>query len=490
MKIESSELSPRERSVSRTAVQALSMAAKRYPQTAYTGLTKSLQMEWQFVQRTIENIGGSFAPIEQAISKEFIPTLFDRTDFNDTDKQHLRNVFSLPVKEAGLAISNPTTTAETNFKSSTLITTHIVAALRGRTKFEHHKHVQISRQCRSELRQRKKTASEEKLNRILHPIDEFNTRLINRAKSTGAWLTVQPSSYNDTTLNMQEFRDAINIRYGLRPTDLPETCDGCNAKFSVRHAMSCMKGGNVNGRHNLIRDELGYLFSKAWCPGAVRDEPLINSCPSSTKTSSSESAPSATPSKTPSPKPTPTPTANTIPACCAPTSPPTPSEDIQKPNNEPSTDEISRDLRGDLLIYDLWQIGTTGIVDVRVTDTDAASYKKREPMKVLTSAEKEKKRKYLKRCLDNRRHFSPFVVSPDGLIGKEASMLLKRIAYKWSAKLDRPYSVISGVVNARMSIAIIRASHRTLRGSRVPAGRISRTRPVIEDGAAFIPSEW
>jgi hypothetical protein len=58
-----------------------------------------------------------------------------------------------------------------------------------------------------------------------------------------------------------------------------------------------------------------------------------------------------------------------------------------------------------------------------------------DPMKVLANHEKEKKKKYLQPCLDQRRHFTPFVVSADGLIGKEAKTLLKRLsallAEKW-----------------------------------------------------------
>jgi hypothetical protein len=54
-------------------------------------------------------------------------------------------------------------------------------------------------------------------------------------------------------------------------------------------------------------------------------------------------------------------------------------------------------------------------------DTDAKSCLSKDPAKVLETHEKEKKRKYLKPCLEQqRRHFTPFVVSTDGLIGKEA----------------------------------------------------------------------
>jgi hypothetical protein len=51
-------------------------------------------------------------------------------------------------------------------------------------------------------------------------------------------------------------------------------------------------------------------------------------------------------------------------------------------------------------------------------------------------------------------------------------------------KWERPYSVVRGFVSARMSIAIVRATHLCLRGSRVPLSQISR-RPQWEDRAGL-----
>jgi hypothetical protein len=125
------------------------------------------------------------------------------------------------------------------------------------------------------------------------------------------------------------------------------------------------------------------------------------------------------------------------------------------------------------------------VVDVRVTDTDAKSYQSKTPAKVLEQHERAKKKKYLQPCLERRKHFTPFVVSADGLKGKEAKTMLKRISALLAKKWDKPYSVVCGYVNSRMSIAIVRASHLCLRGSRVPAGLISHRRPQWFDGAGL-----
>jgi hypothetical protein len=62
---------------------------------------------------------------------------------------------------------------------------------------------------------------------------------------------------------------------------------------------------------------------------------------------------------------------------------------------------------------------------------DAKSYSKIPPDKVLKSGEKLKKKKYLKACLEQQRHFMPFVCSVgDGLLGHKSSTFAKRLTAK------------------------------------------------------------
>jgi hypothetical protein len=137
------------------------------------------------------------------------------------------------------------------------------------------------------------------------------------------------------------------------------------------------------------------------------------------------------------------------------------------------------------LIRGLWQNGTDCIIDVRLTDTDAPSYRSRDPAKVLEQHEREKKRKYLQPCLEQRRHFSPFVASTDGMLGKEATTMLKKLSARIAEKSGERYSKVCGAIKARMSIAIARATHLCLRGSRVPTSQMSNRRAHWEDGAGL-----
>jgi hypothetical protein len=82
-----------------TAIHEIAYVLKNFPQSVYAGLQKSLQQEWQFIQRVVKESGGSFIGIEETLSKAFLPSLFD----NDLR----RKLTTLLVKFSGLAIPDP-----------------------------------------------------------------------------------------------------------------------------------------------------------------------------------------------------------------------------------------------------------------------------------------------------------------------------------------------------------------------------------------------
>ena len=108
----------------------------------------------------------------------------------------------------------------------------------------------------------------------------------------------------------------------------------------------------------------------------------------------------------------------------------------------------SPELRGDLAVHGFWTKGQTAIFDVPVTDTDQPTNCNIEPSKVLLRHEKEKKKKYGDLCIARRRTFTPLVFSVDGLLGKEATAALKRLASSLAAKWKRSYSEICSYVRS------------------------------------------
>ena len=106
-------------------------------------------------------------------------------------------------------------------------------------------------------------------------------------------------------------------------------------------------------------------------------------------------------------------------------------------------------------------------------------------MQALASQERVKKKRYQELCFEQRRHFTPYVVCASGLLGAEAKALNKRLALLLSQKWKSPYSVTCGYVNARMSVAILRATHLCVRGSRVSFRHASSKIAQWDDGAGL-----
>jgi len=95
------------------------------------------------------------------------------------------------------------------------------------------------------------------------------------------------------------------------------------------------------------------------------------------------------------------------------------------------------------------------------------------PKKALERQEKEKKKKYCKPCENQGHHFTSFVVSMDGMFGFEARAFLKRFDKLLAEEWEKPYSTVRGFINARMSIALVGATNRCIRGRRIPASNMS-----------------
>ena len=94
----------------------------------------------------------------------------------------------------------------------------------------------------------------------------------------------------------------------------------------------------------------------------------------------------------------------------------------------------------------------------------------------------EKKRKYLDSYLQQRHHFSPFVVLVSDLLVTEAEYTLKRLASRIATNCRQPYSCTCRCFRSRVAIAILRDTCCCMWGSQVPVIRISVQRPQWEYG--------
>lgn len=305
-----------------------------------------------------------------SIVDTFLPSLFGAS-LSDSEV----SLFSLPPRLGGLGIRNPVLMGDMAFRTSRQGTDHLVQAMRGIEVFSIADHMVVLSNSRIQAREEQLVTDNSFLECVLSSVDPGMRRSVMRNIDgrTSCWLTALPLSYYHFDFSPVEFRDALFLRYGKLPLNLPDKCDGCGGEVSLQHLLDCKRGGLVIQRHNEIRDSLGDLCALSF-PAIVR-EPVV-----------------------------------------------------REANDSASA------LVADLGVRGVWQPQTTTLIDVRVVDTDAPSYVNNPVSKILQTAESEKSNKYLSASLDRRASFSPFVVSIDGVLGREAECLLKVISDSLSRK--------------------------------------------------------
>ena len=84
-------------------VRTLAKISKRYPQSEYSGLGILLQIEWQYLQRTVPGVGTIMGPIEDELREAFFPALFVREEVST----NLKEILGHSEKHGGLGIPDP-----------------------------------------------------------------------------------------------------------------------------------------------------------------------------------------------------------------------------------------------------------------------------------------------------------------------------------------------------------------------------------------------
>ena len=109
------------------------------------------------------------------------------------------------------------------------------------------------------------------------------------------------------------------------------------------------------------------------------------------------------------------------------------------------------------MIRDLWDRQVDAIINVRLGDADAETYKYELMQSILSRWENIKKDKHGKNCNDQRKMFLPFVLSVDGILGREALFVLSQLSRFMAEKREAPLSQVQGWVNRRITIAVTRS---------------------------------
>ena len=148
------------------------------------------------MQRVTPGVRDSFGPVEDALKETFVLVLFKGLREGVPE----RGVTCLPVKQAGLALPDPSQTAPENCTTSCVVTGHLVSELRGQVEFRMADHSACLQEGRTAVRSHGQIRAEEALTSAREGGPVLHTHRLRRAAKTGAWLIVQPSTVNGVEL--------------------------------------------------------------------------------------------------------------------------------------------------------------------------------------------------------------------------------------------------------------------------------------------------
>ena len=94
------------------------------------------------------------------------------------------------------------------------------------------------------------------------------------------------------------------------------------------------------------------------------------------------------------------------------------------------------------MIQRLWDRQVDEIIDVKLGDADADTYKYEPITALLDRWEKTNKYKHGKHYHDQHIFFPPFVLSVDGMIGREAVVVLSQFIRVTAEKREEPLSIL------------------------------------------------
>ena len=246
-------------------IKQLSEVAHTQPHAAYCAFTHGLRSEWNFLARTTPDITHLLQPLENVIQKSFLPALTGR----NAPSTEERDLLALPARLGGLGITNPTT-LEQEYAHSTLISRPL-SDLIITQQTELGDAPLTQQQAKSTVRIERKKEQSANANETIGKLSDNLRRATELASEKGVstWLTALPIAAHGFHLPKATFRDAICLRYGWTPQQLPSHCN-CGVRFSISHALSCPKGGFPIIRHNELRDLCAELLTEV-CPSVSID---------------------------------------------------------------------------------------------------------------------------------------------------------------------------------------------------------------------------
>ena len=258
-------------------IQQLALIAKSQPHASFSAFTHGLSSKWTYISRTTPDINDLLLPLDNSIRSILLPELTGRPPPNDLEC----NLFALPARLGGLGIKIPSKASDYEFKSSLRVTDPLCQNILLQQNIYGEDTLTSQLHAKSSVRKNNSSlhSTAAKLIQTQLPISLKQAVTLAQEPGASTWLTTLPIQEHGFSLHKGAFRDAMALRYGWTPANLPTHC-ACGNKFTVEHAFSCAKGGLPGSwatsiRHNEIRDITATLLTEV-CHNVVESSLISN----------------------------------------------------------------------------------------------------------------------------------------------------------------------------------------------------------------------
>ena len=162
-------------------------------------MVRAIQLEWIFIQRVTWDTGDAFAKVENIILETFLPRLF----FGKTTTLSpvVGALSTMPVNKSGLGLLNPVTSSQYKYLSSLWGSAELARAVTGGGAFSNADHLRTLSEERCDGKKDRDFAHKYRLKGLVRDLKGTYKRLLLRAKSTGAWMSVRGTTVSGTVLS-------------------------------------------------------------------------------------------------------------------------------------------------------------------------------------------------------------------------------------------------------------------------------------------------
>ena len=240
-------------------IEKLSEIAITQPQAAYTAFMYVFLHRWLYIAWIVPMSSELFLPLDDILSLHFLPAVTGQSAFGPVE----RELLSLPARHYGLGVIIPTDHFLSYFSFSNRVPAPLIDHLLRQCSSCSLDVYQQMYQYKHELRVSHRNDLSAQVDLLSDRLSPHLKRVLDAASERGAssLLTTLPIAGHGFALSKGEFRDAMCLRFGWQPVNLPQTCV-CAKSFSVEHAFSCPCGGFPSICHNDIRDLTAKLLSE------------------------------------------------------------------------------------------------------------------------------------------------------------------------------------------------------------------------------------